>query len=134
MTTIGIIGGTGLYALDGLTDVRELRVDTPFGAPSDALVTGKLGGVQLVFLPRHGRGHRLTPTEVPYRANVFAMKALGAEWLISVSSTGSMRENIHPGHVVIVDQYLDRTVFVRPRNFTPEDFERFLYTRSEQFP
>ena len=108
-TTIGIIGGTGLYALDGLTEVREIRVDTPFGQPSDVLVTGKLAGMQLVFLPRHGRGHRLTPTEVPYRANVFAMKALGAEWLIGFSSTGSMRENIHPGDVVIVDQYLDRT-------------------------
>ncbi len=109
MTTIGIIGGTGLYALDGLTNVREIKVDTPYGAPSDILVTGKLGGTQLVFLPRHGRGHRLSPTEVPYRANVYAMKSLGAEWLISVSSVGSMREDIHPGDMVIVDQYIDRT-------------------------
>lgn len=109
MTTIGIIGGTGLYALDGLTQIREIKVDTPFGAPSDVLVTGKLGGTQLVFLPRHGRGHRLSPSEIPYRANVFAMKSLGAEWLVSVSSVGSMRENMHPGDVVIVDQYLDRT-------------------------
>ena len=109
MTTIGIIGGTGLYALDGLTQVREIKVDTPFGPPSDVLVTGKLGGTQLVFLPRHGRGHRLSPSEVPYRANVFAMKSLGAEWLVSVSSVGSMREDLHPGDMVIVDQYLDRT-------------------------
>ncbi len=109
MTTIGIIGGTGLYALDGLTQVREIKVDTPFGAPSDVLVTGKLGGAQLVFLPRHGRGHHLSPSEVPYRANVYAMKSLGAEWLISVSSVGSMREDLHPGDMVMVDQYLDRT-------------------------
>src|SRR5882672_2157717 len=109
MTTIGIIGGTGLYALDGLTNVREIKVDTPYGPPSDVLVTGKLGGAQLVFLPRHGRGHRLSPTEVPYRANVYAMKSLGAEWLISVSSVGSMREEMKPGDMVIVDQYLDRT-------------------------
>lgn len=109
MTTIGIIGGTGLYALEGLTQVREIKVDTPFGAPSDVLVTGKLGGAQLVFLPRHGRGHRLSPTEVPYRANVYAMKSLGAEWLVSVSSVGSMREDLHPGDMVIVDQYIDRT-------------------------
>lgn len=109
MTTIGIIGGTGLYALEGLTQVREVKVDTPFGPPSDVLVTGKLGGVDLVFLPRHGRGHVLTPSEVPYRANVYAMKSLGAQWLVSVSSVGSMRENIHPGDMVIVDQYIDRT-------------------------
>lgn len=109
MTTIGIIGGTGLYAIEGLTHVREVKVDTPFGPPSDALITGKLGGVDLVFLPRHGRGHVLTPTEVPYRANVYAMKSLGAQWLVSVSSVGSMRENIHPGDMVIVDQYIDRT-------------------------
>lgn len=109
MTTIGIIGGTGLYALEGLSNVREIKVDTPYGAPSDVLVTGKLGGTQLVFLPRHGRGHRLSPTEVPYRANVYAMKSLGADWLISVSSVGSMREDIHPGDMVIVDQYIDRT-------------------------
>ena len=109
MTTIGIIGGTGLYALDGLTQVREIKVDTPFGAPSDVLVTGKHGGTQLVFLPRHGRGHRLSPSEVPYRANVYAMKSLGAEWLISVPSVGSMREDLHPGDMVMVDQYIDRT-------------------------
>lgn len=107
--TIGIVGGSGLYALDGLQDVREITVDTPFGAPSDVLVRGRLGEAELVFLPRHGRGHRLLPTEVPYRANVWALKSLGCDWLVSVSAVGSLREEIAPGHVVLVDQYIDRT-------------------------
>ncbi len=109
MTTIGIVGGSGLYALEGLTDVREVEVKTPYGPPSDTLVTGRLGDTQLVFLPRHGKGHRLTPAEVPYRANVFALKSLGVEWLVSVSAVGSMREHIHPGDLVIPRQYVDRT-------------------------
>jgi 5'-methylthioadenosine phosphorylase len=109
MTTIGVIGGSGLYALEGLTDVSEQTVSTPYGPPSDTFITGRLGDTQLVFLPRHGRGHRLTPAEVPYRANVFAMKALGVEWLVSVSAVGSMKEHIHPGDLVVPDQYLDRT-------------------------
>jgi 5'-methylthioadenosine phosphorylase len=109
MTTIGIIGGTGLYDLDGLESVRQVNVDTPFGSPSDALVTGTLDGLQLVFVPRHGRGHRLTPSEVPYRANIFALKSLGAEWVISVSAVGSLDEGIHPGDVVTPDQLIDRT-------------------------
>ncbi len=109
MTTIGIIGGSGLYALEGLTDVQEVNVVTPYGPPSDTLVTGRLGDTQLVFLPRHGRGHRLTPAEVPYRANVFAMKSLGVEWLVSVSAVGSLKEHIHPGDLVVPDQYIDRT-------------------------
>jgi 5'-methylthioadenosine phosphorylase len=116
MTTIGIIGGSGLYALEGLTDVREVNVTTPYGPPSDALVTGRLGEAQLVFLPRHGRGHRLTPAEVPYRANVFAMKSLGVEWLVSVSAVGSMKEHIHPGDLVVPNQYVDRTTS-RDRSF-----------------
>jgi 5'-methylthioadenosine phosphorylase len=109
MVRIGVIGGSGLYELDGLRDVEEKAVDTPFGAPSDTLVTGRLGDVELVFLPRHGRGHRFTPTEVPYRANLWALKSLGCSWVISVSAVGSLREEIAPGHVVLVDQFIDRT-------------------------
>jgi 5'-methylthioadenosine phosphorylase len=109
MVRIGVIGGSGLYALDGLRDIREEVVETPFGSPSDALVTGRLGDVELVFLPRHGRGHRFTPTEVPYRANIWALKSLGCSWVISVSAVGSLREEIVPGHVVLVDQFIDRT-------------------------
>jgi 5'-methylthioadenosine phosphorylase len=116
MTRIGIIGGSGLYALEGLTNVRELKLETPFGEPSDALVAGELGGTQVVFLPRHGRGHRLTPTEVPYRANVFALKSLGVDWLLSVSAVGSLAERLHPGAIVLPDQYIDRTVR-RPPTF-----------------
>jgi 5'-methylthioadenosine phosphorylase len=106
---IGVIGGSGLYSLEGLSDVREVRVDTPFGAPSDVLVRGRLGEAELVFLPRHGRGHRLLPTELPYRANVWALKSLGCGWVISVSAVGSLREEIVPGQVVLVDQYIDKT-------------------------
>jgi 5'-methylthioadenosine phosphorylase len=95
--------------MDGLVNVREVRVDTPFGAPSDALVVGELGGVELVFLPRHGRGHRLNPSEIPFRANIWAMKSLGVGWIVSLSAVGSLREEIVPGHVVIVDQFIDKT-------------------------
>lgn len=108
-TRIGIIGGSGLYEMDGLTDVREERVKTPFGDPSDAYIVGRLGDTELVFLPRHGRGHRLNPSEVPYRANIYGMKALDVSWIVSVSAVGSLREEIVPGHVVIVDQFIDRT-------------------------
>lgn len=107
--TIGIIGGSGLYELDGISDVREERVDTPFGAPSAPLIRGRLGDAELIFLPRHGRGHTLTPTEVPYRANIYALKAAGAQWVLSVSAVGSLRAEIVPGHVVCVDQFIDRT-------------------------
>ncbi|MEQ1566001.1 MAG: S-methyl-5'-thioadenosine phosphorylase [Myxococcota bacterium] len=117
--TIGVVGGSGLYALEALTDVREVRVDTPFGSPSDVLVRGKLGDTELVFVPRHGRGHRYTPTEIPYRANVWALKSLGCDWLVSVSAVGSLREEIAPGHVVLVDQYIDKTV-ARPQTFFGE--------------
>lgn len=106
---IGIVGGSGLYALDGLVDVEEIRLDTPFGEPSDVLVRGRLGDAELVFVPRHGRKHHLLPTEVPYRANVWALKSLGCDWLVSVSAVGSLREEIVPGHAVLVDQYIDRT-------------------------
>jgi 5'-methylthioadenosine phosphorylase len=106
---IGVIGGSGLYEMDGLTQVREECVSTPFGEPSDAYILGRLGEHELVFLPRHGRGHRYNPTEVPYRANIFGMRSLGVEWVISLSAVGSLREEIVPGHVVIIDQFIDRT-------------------------
>ncbi len=106
---IGIIGGSGLYEMEGLTDVREVEVSTPFGAPSDALIEGRLGDRRLVFLPRHGRGHRFLPSEVPYRANVWALKSLGVEWVISISAVGSLEEGVAPGHICLPDQFLDRT-------------------------
>jgi 5'-methylthioadenosine phosphorylase len=109
MRTIGVIGGSGLYDIEGLTDVQHVHVETPFGAPSDEYLTGRLGDARLVFLPRHGRGHRIAPHEINYRANVHGMKQLGVEWLISVSAVGSMREEIRPGDVVIPDQFFDRT-------------------------
>jgi 5'-methylthioadenosine phosphorylase len=107
--TIGVIGGSGLYEMEGLEDVAEVRVDTPFGSPSDDLVTGILEGVPMVFLPRHGRGHRISPSELNHRANIFAMKKLGVTRIISVSAVGSMREGIRPGDIVVVDQFFDRT-------------------------
>ena len=106
---VGVIGGSGLYEIEGLTGVKAVKVTTPFGEPSDEYMTGTLGGTEMVFLPRHGRGHRLLPSEVNYRANVYGMKKLGAEWIISVSAVGSMREEIAPGHMVVVDQFFDRT-------------------------
>jgi 5'-methylthioadenosine phosphorylase len=106
---IGVIGGSGLYELEGLEDVRKVRLDTPFGAPSDEYVVGRLGSARLVFLPRHGRGHRLAPHEINFRANVHGMKQLGVEWLLSVSAVGSMREGIRPGDLVVVDQFVDHT-------------------------
>ena len=106
---LGVIGGSGLYEMAGLSDVEEVDIDTPFGAPSDTIVRGRIGDVTLLFLPRHGRGHRLAPHLINYRANVCAMKRLGATQLVSLSAVGSMRESIEPGHVVIVDQYLDMT-------------------------
>ena len=110
MTTIGIIGGSGVYELDGLENIQEHTVETPFGAPSDAVITGELEGTQLIFIPRHGRGHRLLPSEVPFRANIFALKQMGAQMVVSVSAVGSMKENIVPGHFVIPNQYIDRTM------------------------
>jgi 5'-methylthioadenosine phosphorylase len=115
--TIGVIGGSGLYAMGGLTDVEELRLETPYGDPSDAFVVGTLAGRRVAFLPRHGRGHRLNPSEVPSRANIHAFKQLGVAALISVSAVGSLREDYAPGHVVIPDQLFDRTKGVRPATF-----------------
>lgn len=114
---IGVIGGSGLYEMEGLQDVRSIVVETPFGAPSDEFVTGVLDGVPMVFLPRHGRGHRLLPTEVNYRANIYGMKKLGVTRIISVSAVGSMREEIVPGHIVIPDQFIDRTNATRASTF-----------------
>src|SRR3972149_4681391 len=106
---IGVIGGSGLYEMEGLKGVKEIKIKTPFGNPSDAYIVGKLGNVKMVFLPRHGRGHRLLPSELNFRANIYGMKKLGVEWIISVSAVGSMREDIKPGHIVVVDQFFDRT-------------------------
>ncbi|MBI3076735.1 MAG: S-methyl-5'-thioadenosine phosphorylase [Deltaproteobacteria bacterium] len=106
---IGVIGGSGLYDMPGLADVREERVSTPFGEPSDAFVLGTLEGQALAFLPRHGRGHRILPSELNFRANLYAMKALGVERVISVSAVGSMREGVRPGEIVVPDQFVDRT-------------------------
>jgi 5'-methylthioadenosine phosphorylase len=113
---LGVIGGSGLYDLDGLAEVRRERVATPFGEPSDEITVGRLGGEELAFLARHGKGHRLTPTEVNSRANLWALKKLGATRVISVSAVGSMKEEIVPGHLVLPTQYIDRTC-ARPRSF-----------------
>jgi len=109
MNVLGIIGGSGLYDLPGLTDTQWQRCDTPWGAPSDELLTGVLQGVKLVFLPRHGRGHRIPPGEVNYRANLHALKSLGVTDVLAVSAVGSLREDLPPGHFVVVDQFIDRT-------------------------
>jgi len=114
---IGVIGGSGLYEMEGLTNVNEVVVTTPFGEPSDAYITGSLNGVKMVFLPRHGRGHRFLPSEVNYRANIYGMKKLGVEQIISVSAVGSLKEEIVPGHIVIPDQFIDRTKGVRKDTF-----------------
>jgi len=119
MKTVGVIGGSGLYEMEGLSDVEEIAVETPFGAPSDLIISGMLGETRMLFVPRHGRGHRLTPSEVPYRANIWALKKLGAQWCISLSAVGSLKEEIVPGHVVIIDQFIDRTKN-RPSTFFGE--------------
>ncbi len=106
---IGVIGGSGLYLMEGMTDVEEVEISTPFGRPSDAITIGKIDGVSMAFLPRHGRGHVLSPTEIPVRANIWALKSLGVEWLLSVSAVGSLREELAPRHIVIPDQLFDRT-------------------------
>ena len=116
---IGIIGGSGLYSMPGLTNVREERVETPFGAPSDALVLGELEGRKVAFLARHGRGHKLLPSELPFRANIYAMKMLGVEYILSVSAVGSLKEEHKPTEFVIPDQFIDRT-FARNATFFGE--------------
>ncbi|MEA1015496.1 S-methyl-5'-thioadenosine phosphorylase [Sphingosinicella sp. LY1275] len=114
--TIGIIGGSGLYDIDALADAQWIEVDTPWGAPSDALLVGRIHGVKFVFLPRHGRGHRLAPTDVNARANIDALKRAGCTDIIAISAIGSLREELAPGRFVIVDQFVDRT-FAREKSF-----------------
>ncbi|MFC2035497.1 S-methyl-5'-thioadenosine phosphorylase [Chloroflexota bacterium] len=106
---IGIIGGSGLYDIEGMTDIEEVNIDTPFGKPSDAITIGKLKGVGIAFLPRHGKGHHISPTELPVRANIYALKSLGVEQIIAVCSVGSFKKEIEPGHLLIPSQLIDRT-------------------------
>ncbi len=113
---LGVVGGSGLYEIEGLQDKRWVKVETPWGEPSDELLTGTLGGVKLVFLPRHGRGHRLSPTDLNARANIHALKSLGCTDVLSLSAVGSLREDLHPGTFVVVDQFIDRT-FAREKSF-----------------
>ena len=115
-----IIGGSGLYQLEGLTDVQEIHVDTPFGSPSDAIIVGELEGIRVAFLPRHGRGHRISPTELPARANIYALKSLGVERIVASSACGSLRKDMAPRHIVIPDQLYDRTRHRAPHTFFGE--------------
>jgi len=117
---IGIIGGSGLYNLEGFTNQKWVKIKTPFGAPSDELLTGRLAGREVVFLPRHARGHRLLPSELNHRANIWAMKKLGVAWIISVSAVGSLQKKYHPCDIVLVDQFLD---------CTKRDFEHTFFGR-----
>jgi 5'-methylthioadenosine phosphorylase len=140
--TIGVIGGSGLYAMPGLDQVERVELSTPFGAPSDAYMLGTIAGRRVAFLPRHGVGHRLTPSEVPSRANIYGFKQLGVSFLISISAVGSLRGEYAPGHVVIPDQLFDRTKGIRPASFFGEGlvvhvgidkpFDRELSDRLEQ--
>ena len=116
---LGVIGGSGLYEIDGLSDTEWVAVETPFGAPSDELLTGTLDGQKLVFLPRHGRGHSVPPSELNFRANIDAMKRMGVTEILSLSAVGSLRAGLPPGHFVIVDQFIDRT-FAREKSFFGE--------------
>lgn len=113
---IGILGGSGLYHIEGLEDTRWEKVTTPWGDPSDELLTGRLGGIRVVFLPRHGRGHKISPSGLNYRANIHALKSLGVTDILSLSAVGSLKEELPPGHFVIVDQFIDRT-FAREKSF-----------------
>ncbi|MBM3119444.1 MAG: S-methyl-5'-thioadenosine phosphorylase [Chloroflexi bacterium] len=113
---VGVIGGTGLYQLEGMTQVKEVKVKTPFGDPSDAIILGEIDGVKLAFLPRHGRGHPISPSEIPSKANIYAMKSLGVEWILSVATVGSLQERIRPLDIVIPNQIIDRT-FLRQNTF-----------------
>lgn len=106
---IAVIGGTGLYEIEGMADIKEVRVKTPFGDPSDSIITGKLGEMPVAFLPRHGRGHRIAPNELPQRANIYALKSLGVERIIAVNSCGSFKEELKPRDLVVPDQVIDRT-------------------------
>jgi 5'-methylthioadenosine phosphorylase len=114
---LGIIGGSGLYDMADLTEIEEREIETPFGNPSDAVMIGTLYGRRVAFIPRHGRGHLLSPSEVPYRANIYALKSLGVRYIVSVSACGSLREDYAPGHIVIPDQLYDNTKGQRDRSF-----------------
>ena len=106
---IGVIGGSGLYEMEGMTEIEEVKVGTPFGEPSDAVILGNLRGVKVAFLSRHGEGHRISPSELPAKANIYALKSLGVERIISVSAVGSLRAEIEPLDIVVPDQLIDRT-------------------------
>jgi len=114
---IGVIGGSGLYQIEGIQNVHETKVSTPFGDPSDAYIEGELNSKRLVFLPRHGRGHKISPTEINYRANIYGMKKLGVQWILSASAVGSLKEELKPLDIVIPDQFVDRTNLHRPSTF-----------------
>ncbi|MFO7695949.1 MAG: S-methyl-5'-thioadenosine phosphorylase [Anaerolineae bacterium] len=114
---VGVIGGSGMYAIEGLTDISMCNPETPFGRPSDEIVTGTLGGIRLAFLPRHGRGHFISPSELPSQANVWALKMLGVTHIVSVSAVGSLQSRLAPRHIVVPDQLIDRTKGVRPSSF-----------------
>jgi 5'-methylthioadenosine phosphorylase len=116
---LGVLGGSGLYAMDGLEDVRELDLETPYGRPSDSLRIGRIGNLEVVFLARHGRHHTFTPTEVPYRANIWALRSLNVRWILSVSAVGSLQEQYRPLDMVVPDQFIDRT-HQRPLTFFGE--------------
>ena len=118
-TRVGIIGGSGLYEMQSFEVIERVKLDTPFGDPSDEFILGKFEGREVVFLSRHGRGHRFTPSEVNYRANIWGMKTLGVEQILSVSAVGSLKEEIEPGHLVFVDQFIDRT-YLRKASFFGE--------------
>ncbi len=113
---LGVIGGSGLYGMEGIANERIVSVKTPFGDPSDSIMVGELEGRTLAFLPRHGRGHRILPSQINYRANMYALKKIGVKWVLSISAVGSMKEDIRPGDIVVVDQFYDHTKF-RPNTF-----------------
>ena len=113
---LGVIGGSGLYQMEAMKNARNVAVRTPYGNPSDALVVGEIEGRTVAFLPRHGRGHRIPPSQINFRANLYALKKIGAKWVLSISAVGSMKENIRPGDIVVVDQFFDHTRF-RPNTF-----------------
>jgi len=107
---VGVIGGSGLYEMEGLEEVQTVSLKTPFGDPSDSFLVGRIEGVKIAFLPRHGKGHRISPSSLNFRANIFGMKKLGVQWIIGVSAVGSMKESLHPGDMVIPNQYIDKTI------------------------
>ena len=146
MAKIGIIGGSGLYKIEGIKKISEKEVSTPFGDPSDKIITGDLGGVEVAFLPRHGVGHRVSPSQINYRANIFAMKKLGVERIISLSACGSLKEELKPMDFVLPDQFVDRTNQARKKTFlsdgivghisfahpTCDDLSRIIYDTAKK--